>query len=179
MNFRNLFATLLFLLPLTLGAQVFDSSTEATKVPTKYGEVAGYIDNDVYTYKGIPYAKADRFQPAQEPESWQGIRSCRHWGPVCPQAKNTGWRADANAFFYQWNDGYQSEDCLRLNIWTKGRNDGKKRPVLFWLHGGGYTSGNGQEHPGYDGRNLADKGDVVVVTINHRLNVLGYLDLSA
>lgn len=167
------------LVPMLLNAQVFDSSTKATTAKTNYGQVSGYIDRDVYTYKGIPYAKAERFLPAERPDSWDGIRSSRHWGPVCPQAKNNGWRGDQNAFFYQWNDGYQDEDCLRLNIWTKGIGDGKKRPVLFWLHGGGYTSGNGQEHPGYDGRNLADKGDVVVVTINHRLNVLGFLDLSA
>ena len=169
---------LLLALPLFVYGQIFDSSTERTKAHTKYGMVAGYIDQGVYTYKGIPYARAERFMEAVEPEAWQGVRSSRHWGPVCPQAKNKGWRNDEVAFFYQWNDGFQSEDCLRLNIWTKGLNDGKKRPVLFWLHGGGYTSGNGQEHPGYDGRNLADKGDVVVVTINHRLNVLGFLDLS-
>jgi len=169
----------LFLLPLGLSAQIFDSSTKNTTAQTRYGQVSGYIERGVYTYKGIPYAAADRFMPAHEPKSWNGIRSSRHWGPVCPQVPNTGWRNDETAFFYQWNDGFQSEDCLRLNIWTKGLNDGRKRPVLFWLHGGGYTSGNGQEHPGYDGRNLADKGDVVVVTINHRLNVLGFLDLSA
>jgi len=169
----------LLMLPLLSKAQIFDSSTKATTAQTNYGKVSGYIERDVYTYKGIPYAQAERFMTAVPPKSWEGIRSSRHWGPVCPQAKNTGWRNDQNIFFYQWNDGYQDEDCLRLNIWTKGLNDGKKRPVLFWLHGGGYTSGNGQEHPGYDGRNLADKGDVVVVTINHRLNVLGYLDLSA
>lgn len=164
---------------LTATAQIFDSSTAATKATTKYGQVAGYIERGVYTYKGIPYAQAERFMPPQPPKPWEGVRSARHWGPVCPQAPNHGWRNDEGAFFYQWNDGYQSEDCLRLNIWTKGINDGKKRPVLFWLHGGGYTSGNGQEHPGYDGRNLAEKGDVVVVTINHRLNVLGFLDLSS
>ncbi len=176
---KTLFLLCLLGCCLTADAQVFDSSTEATKAQTKYGQVAGYIEQGVYTYKGIPYAQAERFMPAREPKAWDGVRSSRHWGPVCPQAKNNGWRGDKTAFFYQWNDGYQSEDCLRLNIWTKGLNDGKKRPVLFWLHGGGYTSGNGQEHPGYDGLNLADKGDVVVVTINHRLNVLGFLDLSA
>ncbi|MBQ8737112.1 MAG: carboxylesterase/lipase family protein [Bacteroidaceae bacterium] len=176
---KNIFLLIALSVFTGMKAQVFDSSTKATTAQTKYGEVCGYIERNVYTYKGIPYAKAERFMQAEEPDSWNGIRSSRHWGPVCPQAKNTGWKADQNAFFYQWNDGYQSEDCLRLNIWTKGLNDGKKRPVLFWLHGGGYTSGNGQEHPGYDGRNLADKGDVVVVTINHRLNVLGFLDLSA
>lgn len=180
MNMKSTFIALLMTaLTTTASAQVFDSSTEKTLAQTKYGQVAGYIERGVYTYKGIPYAKAERFLPAQEPNAWQGVRSSRHWGPVCPQAKNNGWRNDETAFFYQWNDGYQGEDCLRLNIWTKGLNDGKKRPVLFWLHGGGYTSGNGQEHPGYDGRNLADKGDVVVVTINHRLNVLGFLDLSS
>lgn len=176
---KTIITSMLMVLPLWASAQLFDSSTETTKAQTQYGQVAGYIESGVYTYKGIPYAQAERFMPAKEPKSWPGIRSCRHWGPVCPQGKNNGWRHDETAFFYQWNDGYQDEDCLRLNIWTKGLNDGKKRPVLFWLHGGGYTSGNGQEHPGYDGRNLADKGDVVVVTINHRLNVLGYLDLSA
>lgn len=179
MKTRLLFSTIMLVCATVATAQVFDSSTKATTAQTKYGQVAGYIEQGVYTYKGIPYARAERFMQAQEPASWQGIRSSRHWGPVCPQAKNNGWRSDATAFFYQWNDGYQSEDCLRLNIWTKGLCDGKKRPVLFWLHGGGYTSGNGQEHPGYDGRNLADKGDVVVVTINHRLNVLGFLDLSS
>ncbi len=181
---QSVISMLLLACTAAASAQVFDSSTKATTAQTKYGAVAGYIEHGVYTYKGIPYARADRFMPAQEPVAWQGVRSSRHWGPVCPQSKNNGWRNDEGAFFYQWNDGYQSEDCLRLNIWTKHIGDsqktgGTKRPVLFWLHGGGYTSGNGQEHPGYDGRNLADKGDVVVVTINHRLNVLGFLDLSA
>lgn len=178
MKTKILLSAILLAYSVVATAQVFDSSTKATTAQTKYGQVAGYIDQGVYTYKGIPYAQAERFMPAKEPTPWQGVRSSRHWGPVCPQAKNNGWRNDETAFFYQWNDGYQSEDCLRLNIWTKGIGDGKRRPVLFWLHGGGYRTGNGQEHPGYDGRNLADKGDVVVVTINHRLNVLGFLDLS-
>ena len=176
---KQIILLLFFALPMLASAQLFDSSTGKTKADTKYGQVAGYIERGVYTYKGIPYAQAERFQPASAPKPWQGVRSSRHWGPVCPQPKNHGWRNDQTAFFYQWNDGYATEDCLRLNIWTKGLNDGRKRPVLFWLHGGGYTTGNGQEHPGYDGRNLADKGDVVVVTINHRLNVLGFLDLSS
>lgn len=66
-----------------------------------------------------------------------------------------------------------------MNIWTPGLKDGKKRPVMVWLHGGGYSAGSGQELPSYDGTNLAKKGDAVVVTLNHRLNVLGFLDLSA
>ena len=101
---RKLFVIWATLLPMSLNAQVFDNSTEKTTAQTKYGRVAGYIDNDVYTYKGIPYAQAERFMPAQEPKAWEGIRSSRHWGPVCPQAKNNGWSSDGNAFFYQWNE---------------------------------------------------------------------------
>ena len=90
-----------------------------------------------------------------------------------------GWYSDEQAFAFNWDDGYPDENCLRVNIWTPGLKDGKKRPVMVWLHGGGYSAGSGQELPSYDGTNLAKKGDAVVVTLNHRLNVLGFLDLSA
>src|SRR5574344_1206320 len=143
------------------------------------GKVCGYIDNGVYIYKGIPYAKAERFMPPKAPDKWEGIRSSRAYGPTAPQGKRMGWYSDEQAFAFNWDDGYADENCLRVNIWTPGINDGKKRPVMVWLHGGGYSAGSGQELPSYDGRNLADKGDVVVVTLNHRLNVLGFLDLSA
>lgn len=155
------------------------TSSEATVVQTVCGKVAGYVDDGIYTYKGIPYAKAERFMPPVPADSWEGIRSSRAYGPTCPQGKRTGWYSDELAFSFNWDDGFPDEDCLRVNIWTPGINDGKKRPVMVWLHGGGYSSGSGQELPSYDGRNLADKGDVVVVTLNHRLNVLGFLDLSA
>ncbi len=79
---------------------------------------------------------------------------------------------------FAWDDGVQSEDCLRVNVWTAAVGDGKKRPVMVWLHGGGYTAGSGQELRSYDGENLARRGDVVVVSLNHRLNAFGYLDLS-
>ena len=155
------------------------TSSEATVVQTVCGKVAGYVDDGIYTYKGIPDAKAERFMPPVPADSWEGIRSSRAYGPTCPQGKRTGWYSDELAFSFSWDDGFPDEDCLRVNIWTPGINDGKKRPVMVWLHGGGYSSGSGQELPSYDGRNLADKGDVVVVTLNHRLNVLGFLDLSA
>ena len=112
-------------------------------------------------------------------EKWEGVRSSRAYGPTCPQAERAGWRSDEIAFAFDWDDGYPGEDCLRINIWTKGLDKQQKRPVMVWLHGGGYSAGSGQELPGYDGANLARKGDVVVVTLNHRLNVLGFLDLSA
>ena len=157
---------------------IIDSSTKSSTTSTQYGQVCGYIYQGVYTYKGIPYAQAGRFEVPQPPTPWTGIRSCRTYGPSCPQPKTNRWDNDAGAFFYLWYEGRQNEDCLRLNIWTKGINDGKKRPVLVWLHGGGFVEGCGQDHPGYHGHNLANKGDVVVVSINHRLNTLGYTDLS-
>ena len=155
------------------------SGAQDAVTQTQQGRVAGYIQDGIYIYKGIPYAKAERFMPPTDPDPWEGVRSSRAFGPTCPQPERTGWQSDEQAFAFHWDDGYPGEDCLRLNIWTTGLNGGKKRPVMVWLHGGGFTSGSGQELPSYDGANLARRGDVVVVTLNHRLNVLGYLDLSA
>lgn len=156
-----------------------NASTEASVVNTVTGKVAGYIDDGIYIYKGIPYAKAERFAAPQQADAWEGVRSSRAYGPTAPQGKRTGWYSDDQAFVFDWNDGFPDEDCLRVNIWTPGINDGKKRPVMVWLHGGGYSAGSGQELPSYDGLSLAKSGDVVVVSLNHRLNVLGYLDLSS
>lgn len=156
-----------------------NASTEASVVNTVTGKVAGYIDDGIYIYKGIPYAKAERFAAPQQADAWEGVRSSRAYGPTAPQGKRTGWYSDDQAFVFDWNDGFPDEDCLRVNVWTPGINDGKKRPVMVWLHGGGYSAGSGQELPSYDGLSLAKSGDVVVVSLNHRLNVLGYLDLSS
>lgn len=156
------------------------TASSATAIAeTESGKVAGYVENSVYIYKGIPYAKAERFMPPVAADKWEGVRSSRAYGPTCPQGKRMGWYSDEQAFAFNWDDGYPDENCLRVNIWTPGLKDGKKRPVMVWLHGGGYSSGSGQELPSYDGGNLAKQGDVVVVTLNHRLNVLGFLDLSA
>ena len=155
------------------------TSEETTVVQTATGKVAGYIEQGIYTYKGIPYAKAERFMDPQPVDSWEGVRSSRAYGPTAPQEARKGWASDELGFSFAWNDGFPGEDCLRANVWTPGINDGKKRPVMVWLHGGGYATGSGQELPSYDGASLARKGDVVVVTVNHRLNVLGFLDLSS
>ncbi|AHW58569.1 para-nitrobenzyl esterase [Draconibacterium orientale] len=155
------------------------TSATSTVVSTEAGEVAGYIEDGIYIYKGIPYAEADRFMPPHSPARWEGVRSSRAYGPVCPQEKRMGWYSDEQAFAFDWDDGYADENCLRVNIWTQGINDKKKRPVMVWLHGGGYSAGSGQELPAYDGAALCKKGDVVLVSLNHRLNVLGFLDLSA
>ncbi|WP_082063517.1 carboxylesterase/lipase family protein [Draconibacterium sediminis] len=155
------------------------TSTNSTVVSTEAGEVAGYIEDGIYIYKGIPYAEADRFMPPHSPVPWEGVRSSRAYGPVCPQGKRMGWYSDEQSFAFDWDDGYADENCLRVNVWTQGINDRKKRPVMVWLHGGGYSAGSGQELPAYDGAALCKKGDVVLVSLNHRLNVLGFLDLSA
>ncbi|WCT14860.1 carboxylesterase/lipase family protein [Mucilaginibacter jinjuensis] len=157
------------------------SANEAVAVTTS-GKVRGYIRNGIYTFKGIPYgantAGKNRFMPPVKPEPWAGVKDCLVYGPISPQKINTGWSQQEYGFLYQWVDGYQNEDCLRLNVWSQGINDGKKRPVMFWIHGGGFFSGSSQEHPSYDGENLSKLGDVVVVSINHRLNIFGYLDLA-
>lgn len=154
------------------------ASARTAVTRTEAGDVAGYAQGDLFIFKGIPYAKAERFMPPQASDKWEGVRSSRAYGPTCPQGVRGGWQSDEHAFAFDWDDGYPGEDCLRANIWTPGLNDGRKRPVMVWLHGGGYAAGSGQELPSYDGANLARKGDVVVVTLNHRLNVLGFLDLS-
>jgi para-nitrobenzyl esterase len=158
-------------LPITVG-------TDIAVVSTEQGKVRGYIHNGTFTYKGIPYAQAKRFQAPTKPASWEGIRSSLSYGPVCPLVTPTTQVNDETEFPFHHDWGYPNEDCLRLNIWTPGVNDGKKRPVMFWIHGGGYTAGSSQELPSYDGENISKKGDVVLVSVNHRLNILGFLDLS-
>ena len=156
-----------------------ETSSKASTVQTVSGPVAGYIDDGVYIYKGIPYAKAARFMPAEDPDPWTEVRPSRAYGPTCPQDKRGGWYDDNQAFAMHWDDGFPDEDCLRVNIWTSGIKDCGKRPVMVWLHGGGFRAGSGQEQIGYDGTNLARDHGVVVVSLNHRLNALGFLDLSA
>jgi len=148
------------------------------EVQTSAGMIAGYIDGATYTFKGVPYAQAERFMAPRPVTPWQGVRSCRQYGPVSPQAFRTDWHDDANAFGSDWDDGYAEENCQNLNIWTPGLDD-KKRPVMVWLHGGGFAAGSSHEMPSYDGTSLSETGDVVIVSVNHRLNVLGFLDLSA
>jgi para-nitrobenzyl esterase len=159
------------------------ASSKDAIATTTAGKVAGYVRNGIFTFKGVPYGDttegANRFMPPAKPKPWTGVRSSRQFGHVSPQGPRGGWANDEEAFLFSWDDGIQGEDCLRVNLWTPGLGDGKKRPVMVWLHGGGFTAGSGQELRSYDGENLARRGDVVVVTLNHRLNVLGYLNLAA
>ena len=156
---------------------------EHTRVNTTYGTVEGYLDDDVYTFKGIQYAKAERFMPPQAPDRIEGVRMCKLYGPKAMQGQDLVWRDNTQRDYNFGNqfimEPMSEEACLVLNVWTKGINDGKKRPVFLWIHGGGYSTGSGHDLDCYEGRSLADKGDIVTITINHRLNVLGYIDLTA
>lgn len=156
-----------------------DSSSSAAQAQTTCGTVVGYTDGDVAVYKGIPYATCERFMPPVAVEPWDTPRSCRAYGPVAMQAPRTGWWFDQMAFWFDWDDGFSAENCLNLNVWTSTRKSSGLRPVMVWLHGGGFAAGSSHELPSYDGLSLASTGDVVVVSVNHRLNVLGFLDLSS
>lgn len=176
---------LLYLFPLTAFSQKqkktpdpLIAGEEIAVTNTESGKVRGYIHRGIYTYKGIPYAKADRFMAPEKPNPWTNVRSSMSYGPVCPTDPTTTVN-DVFEFPFNHDLGYNNEHCQVLNVWTRNLNDGKKRPVMVWFHGGGFSAGSSIELPSYDGENLAHKGDVVVVSVNHRLNVLGFLDLSA
>ncbi|QOW00241.1 carboxylesterase/lipase family protein [Rhodococcus sp. D-6] len=141
-------------------------------VACKYGEVRGYRDGEVYVWKGIPYAAptgSRRFRAPLPPEPWDGVLDGARFGPIAPQSRQSPIGIDPEMTL--------SEDCLSLNIWAPSP-DGRRRPVMVWIHGGAYVLGySGQKI--YDGRNLCESGDVVIVTINYRLGALGFLDLSS
>jgi len=170
--------------PSVLGKTLSSASggTSAT-VTTASGKLRGRSVNGVNEFKGIPYGAptggANRFMPPRPPQPWTGVRDAFEFGHYAPQSNRA--RGEKQRQFFKIlgatkpNDA--SEDCLYLNVWTRGVNDDRKRPVMVWFHGGGYDQGTGGSL-GYDGAGLARYQDVVVVTVNHRLNVLGYLFLG-
>ena len=163
----------------TISAQPIEAGANIAVTNTESGKVRGYTHNGIFIYKGIPYAQAERFMAPTKAKPWTGVRSSLVYGPVAPLLDPTTSVQDEGEFAFHHDWGYTNEACLVLNVWTPSINEGKKRPVMFWIHGGGFTAGSSQELPSYDGENLSKKGDVVVVSINHRLNILGFLDMSA
>lgn len=149
---------------------------------TDSGKVRGYILNGVYTFLGIPYGAdtsgKNRFMAPKKPEPWTDVKPTIWWGNTAPQIMDNRYANVHYSFADHWNYDDVSEDCLRLNVWTNGLAGGKKRPVMVWLHGGGFTNGNGIEQDGYHGENIAKNGDIVFVSINHRLGPIGFTDLS-
>lgn len=148
----------------------------APEAVTVYGAVRGKLDEDIAVFLGIPYGAdtaGHRFQKAVTPEPWDGVRDALTYPDTSPQVELAG------ELFSSWDPDPrppQSENMLGLSVWTPG-TDNKRRPVMVWLHGGGFTSGYGSSHV-FEGTRLAQKGDVVVVTLNHRLNLLGFLYLA-
>lgn len=161
---------------LCIAAPALAHAQTAPTASTEYGAVSGVVEDGVVVFKGIPYGAdtaATRFQPAADPAPWTEIRPALAYPDSTPQMVR------GSPLFASWQpdpDPEQSENMLGLNIWTPAL-DGRKRPVMVWLHGGGFINGNGSATV-YEGHRLARRGDVVVVTINHRLNMMGYLYLG-
>ena len=145
-------------------------------VDTPKGKLRGLKSEDLYLFRGIQYATAGRFRQPEPVAPWEGVRDAVKYGYTCPELepRNINDQFNVPHMFYP-----QSEDCLYLNVFTTSLDRDAKKPVMVWFHGGGYACGAGMDHYAYDGENMAEYGDVVVVTVNHRLNVLGHLDLSA
>lgn len=187
---------------ITIGASAINSPSCSTKVSnresdeqilfigdnialadTKYGKVKGYLLRGIYYFLGIPYGAdtsgLNRFMPPKKPDPWTDVFPAVWWGNSAPQIMENRYANRYASFADHWNYDDVSEDCLRLNIFTPAINDGKKRPVMVWLHGGGFVNGNGIEQDGYCGENLSRKGDIVFVSVNHRLGPLGFTNLAS
>ena len=141
---------------------------------TDKGKYRGFYFNGIYQFWGIPYAKAERFCPPEEIEPFEEIRDALNYGNVCPLMYPDKADGDIMSPHRVW---FQDENCQNLNVWTPALSKESKLPVVVWFHGGGFFAGSAVEQYAYEGDQLAQYGNVVVVTVNHRLNVLGYLDL--
>jgi para-nitrobenzyl esterase len=153
---------------------------------TAFGKIRGVDNNGIKIFKGIPYgastAGTNRFMPPADPADWSGVRDALTYGHSAPQRDPAAPSPPPGTLTISGSSlPAEGEDCLVINVWTpevgSAGNSGRKRPVMFWCHGGGFATGSGSS-PDNDGTNLARRGDVVVVTVNHRLNVLGFANLS-
>jgi para-nitrobenzyl esterase len=161
---------------------------DAPMATTAAGKVSGRVESGINVFRGIPYGEdtnKTRFKAPLPVAAWSGVKECVEWSTRAPQmlGERTGRGGGASgepvraAFHLPPDKGEQSEDCLHVNVWTPGLRDGKRRPVLFYIHGGAYNNGT-VNCDLYDGNRLCHRGDVVVVTVNHRLNAFGYMYLG-
>jgi para-nitrobenzyl esterase len=148
---------------------------------TEHGKVRGFILRGIHQFLGIPYGAdtsgKNRFMPPQKPSSWAEIRPALWWGNTAPQIMEKRYANTYASFVDHWNYDDVSEDCLKMNVWTPAL-DTQKRPVIVWLHGGGFVNGNAIEQDGYHGENIARLGNTVFCSLNHRLGALGYTQLN-
>ncbi len=155
------------------------STPRSAVANTQYGKVRGFLDGGVLTFKGVPYgqttAAENRWLPAKPPTLWKDELPALVYGANCPQNLHT-WTSPEQTFIQDWDDGWQSEDMLKLNIWTPSLAG--KSPVMFYMHGGGFSFGSAYELPSHEGAQMARHHDVVQVSVNHRLNILGFFDVS-
>lgn len=156
-------------------AHFFTCKSDTAVVDTAQGKIRGYEYDGISIFKGIPYAQAKRFHAPEPVKPWEGVLDATSYGYVCPLLEMSKPNGELLVPHRYW---LMREDCQNLNIWTPACDDAK-RPVLVWLHGGAYEFGSAIEQVAYEGENMCREGQVVVVSINHRLNILGYCDLSA
>jgi para-nitrobenzyl esterase len=146
---------------------------------TQYGKVRGFVDGGVFTFKGVPYGQdtggKNRWLPAKPPAPWQDERHTLIYGANCPQTLHD-FKAIETSFLFDWDDGYLGEDMLKLNIWSPSLSG--KRPVMVYFHGGGFSFGSAYELASHEGAQMARHHNVVQVSVNHRLNALGFLDVA-
>jgi para-nitrobenzyl esterase len=172
--------------------QVWAAAPSQPVVETTSGKIQGVTVDGISAFKGVPYgastAGANRFMPPQKPAPWSGVRAAVDWAGHAPQAFAGARRPEVSALSGMPDKVPVSEDCLTLNVWSPANVwspgnvsspglDAGKRPVMVWYHGGGFSYGSANT-PRTEGANLARRGDVVVVTVNHRLNIFGFLDLA-
>ena len=146
-------------------------------VTVKAGKLRGLREGKTLSFLGIKYADAERFGQPKPVQSWDGIKNAQTWGAACPSPLSDSVSFDELVFPHRYWPA--NENCQYLNVWTQNPTRATKKPVMVWMHGGGFTNGASMEGYAYDGRTLSEFGDVVVVSVNHRLNVIGTLDLSA
>jgi len=163
--------------PASTGAPATGPNLAPPVVQVKGGKLRGLREGKTSSFLGIRYAEAERFELPKPVAAWTGIKNAQVYGAICPIPEQTNVGADELVFPHRY--WIQNEHCQYLNVWTQSLAPATKKPVMVWMHGGGFTNGSSIESYAYDGRSLSEFGDVVVVSVNHRLNILGTLDLSA
>ena len=157
-------------------AKKFICAPDYPVVTTPKGKIRGYCYEGVFTFKGIKYANAKRFHKPEPVEAWEGVKNALSFGFNCPTMREDARDESASLDHRYWP---KNEDCQYLNIWTRTIDPEAKKPVMLWIHGGGFADCSAIELLCADGEEMCGYGDVVMLSLNHRLNILGFLDVSA